>query len=216
VLALPTEWLEYVVVDGGSTDGTVDVIRRFEDRIDYWMSAPDRGIYDAMNKGIALAQGQYIYFLNVGDTILQLPVGALTRAASEGAGAVSFPVALDGDRLHRPRVGVLLKLDNTLHHQGTFYRRELPLSYDLRFRIYSDFDLNQRLWKSGARFVLGEAVVARHTAGGASHDRRKFPEVFAVIRRNFGLGWMILAYLRFKVLGRIAWLRRHLSPSQRT
>jgi len=59
--------IEYIVIDGGSKDGTVDIIRKHEDRIAYWISEPDRGIYDAMNKGLAAATGDFLWFLNAGD-----------------------------------------------------------------------------------------------------------------------------------------------------
>ena len=59
--------VEYVVIDGGSTDGTVDIIRKYEDKIDYWVSEPDQGIYDAMNKGIQLAGGEIVGLINSDD-----------------------------------------------------------------------------------------------------------------------------------------------------
>ena len=59
--------IEYIVIDGGSSDGTADVIRKYADRLAYWVSEPDKGIYDAMNKGIVAATGDYINFMNAGD-----------------------------------------------------------------------------------------------------------------------------------------------------
>ena len=65
---------EYIIIDGGSTDGSVDVIKQYADKIDYWVSEPDKGIYNAMNKGIAVAHGEYLNFMNSGDCFYESTV----------------------------------------------------------------------------------------------------------------------------------------------
>ena len=67
VLNQTYRYIEYIIIDGGSTDGTVEIIKRYADRLSYWVSEPDKGIYDAMNKGLAVATGDYINFMNAGD-----------------------------------------------------------------------------------------------------------------------------------------------------
>ena len=61
---------EFIIIDGGSNDGSIDVIELYKENITYWISEPDKGIYNAMNKGISIAKGEYYYFLNTGDRLI--------------------------------------------------------------------------------------------------------------------------------------------------
>ena len=79
--------LEHIVIDGGSTDGTIDILRRYDDKLGYWMSEPDAGLYDAMNKGVALVEDpdSYILFANADDSLYS--PDAIERAIALGTGA---------------------------------------------------------------------------------------------------------------------------------
>lgn len=198
--------LEYIVVDGGSTDGTCDVLHEFDSRLDYWISEPDAGIYDAMNKAINLARGQFIYHLNIGDRLLRIP-GLLDEPVPEDVICIAGVVQTSANSLHIPSAGVALRFHNTLHHQGCFYRKTLDLRYDLRYKVFSDFDLNQRLLCSGRRIVLCSDVVAVHDAGGISHTTNRFFEVYSIVRRNFGPWWVAVCFAYFKYRGLLKRLR---------
>lgn len=200
VIALQRADIEYIVIDGGSSDGTLDLLRRYEDRLDYWRSEPDRGIYDAMNKGIALARGAFVLHLNIGDKLLAVP-RLLSAALPPGIACVAGRVRIGVDTVHIPSAGLALKLHNTLHHQGCFYRRGPLLHYDLHYRVFSDFDLNQRLVKAGQRIQICSDLVAVHDDGGISHTTSRFNEVFQIIRKNEGVAWMMLSFFYFKWRG---------------
>ena len=192
--------IEYIVIDGGSTDGTCDMLREFEDRLDYWVSEPDGGIYDAMNKAINLARGQFIYHLNIGDRLLCIPK-FMSDLVPEDVICIAGVVQTSAHGLHIPAAGVALRFHNTMHHQGCFYRKTPELRYDLQYKVFSDFDLNQRLLRAGGQIILCPDVVAFHDVDGISNTTTRFFEVYSIICKNFGIGWVVVSYMYFKYRG---------------
>jgi glycosyltransferase involved in cell wall biosynthesis len=188
---------ELVVIDGGSDDGTVEFLQRATSKIDFWSSEPDRGIYDAMNKGIKASTGTFILHLNSGDRLKAIPRAQLHDCIDDGTAVACFPVLMDNAYVFRPRTGLIMKIDNGWHHQGTFYRRLSHPGYDLRYRVFADFDLNQRLVLGGSKVRLFDEIVAEHTTDGISSSNSRRHEVYRIVRRNHGLRFLLLASIRF-------------------
>jgi glycosyltransferase involved in cell wall biosynthesis len=136
--------IEYIVVDGASSDGTIDVLKKYQDHIDYWMSEPDMGPYDAMNKAVTLAGGDWIYFLGAGDILLN-HLGRVGERLKDDRtiyyGDVYMP------KLHKIYDGrysnYKLMLKN-ICHQSIFYPKRVFQKYcfDTRYRIWADYVLN--------------------------------------------------------------------------
>lgn len=195
VIALLDEEIELIVIDGGSDDGSIDILRKFNDSIDYWISEPDQGIYDAMNKGIAAATGQFVLHLNAGDRLLCIPRQELEQALADNNDVACFAVKVEGCIIFRPRTGFILRFANYWHHQGTFYRRKKHLGYSTQYRILGDFDLNQRMLKAGKSIRLSNTVVAEVISPGVSASPAVYDELYRVVNQNFGpfyvcLGWL--------------------------
>jgi glycosyltransferase involved in cell wall biosynthesis len=186
-----THDFELIVIDGNSSDGTVELLREWDNKIDYWLSEPDTGIYDAMNKAQTFAEGAFLYHQNAGDRLLQLPKEELETALRDNLDVVTFRVSVDGNREFRPSCGFMLKLKNTLHHQGTFYRRQTFLTYDLRYRFWADYDANQRLALRGAKMKAYDKIVAWHASGGAGDNINGYEELSSIVRRNYGWPYMV-------------------------
>jgi glycosyltransferase involved in cell wall biosynthesis len=205
IFPLKGDDVEVIVVDGGSKDGTVLCLQQHEADIDRWLSEPDRGIYDAMNKAIALARGTWLLHLNAGDRLLSIPRKELEQAEREGIDIVAFRVSLDGKREFRSTFGKLLRYTNTLHHQGAFYRRSSFPGYNIAFHIFADFDANQRLALAGAKTISFDQVVAYHATDGVSNQNNPAAaaEFFSVVRSNYGrsalpISWAICKWQGLK------------------
>lgn len=151
--------LEYIVVDGNSTDGTLEVIHRYRDRISQMVSEPDRGVYDAMNKALRMATGRWCAFMNAGDTYtdtqivstlfegvdtdspLRVLYGNADYLYSDGHKAPHDTAPVD-------RLAWTINRYQPYTHQAVFYNiiDKEDCLYDLRYRIASDYDVACRYW----------------------------------------------------------------------
>lgn len=193
--------IEYIIIDGGSVDGTIETIKTYEDQIDYWVSEKDKGIYDAMNKGLDCANGDFIININIGDLLLDVPFNEIKSAIRLDADVVAFSVKLNESTIFKPKKGFTSRIDNSLHHQGTFYSRKLLERYDLTYKIFADFDLNQRLINKRRKVILHEKIVSSHAIDGISHTKEHFGEVWQIIRKNQGGIYVLISYFYFRLRG---------------
>lgn len=178
--------IEYIIIDGGSTDGTVDVIKKYKKYIDYWVSEPDKGIYDAMNKGILKSTGDILNLINCGDfyfsnDILQTVVKEFSKNNS-----ISFVLGRgkfihdDGrDFLINKKLLVTdLKAERlrTICHQAFFYKKDLHSSfglYDLKYKLAADGDFMYHVYysqKFSGQLVDRILVVRRKVGAGSSPE----------------------------------------------
>lgn len=202
-----TAEIDYIVIDGGSTDGTTDIIEKYADKISYWVSEQDKGIYDAMNKGWAVAaDDSYILFLGAGDRIISLPD---TMRCFHQNDVVYGSVQMGGKTFFKARADFHLKLYNSLHHQALLVNKTLHSAppFNCRYRLYADFDFNQRLKKNGAKFVYSPDLVGYARPGGVS-DRQCFSESLGIVSVNFGFLWASLALLGYYAMKAFPVLKR--------
>ena len=199
---------EIVVIDGGSTDGTREWLESKRARIATLVSEPDAGLYDAMNKGLALAHGEWVLFLGaddrlVGDMVLSESINWMKKTE---AGVAAGEAAYDDGRIYKLRSHVNPIARNFVHHQATFYRRTLfdeNGSFDTSLAVMADYEFNVRLWKNRVRFKpipLRIAACGTHGISDAGHWRG-YREEIAVRHRYFSFGrcllWDALTVVRY-------------------
>lgn len=167
--------VEYIIIDGGSTDGTVDIIKKYDSQIDYWVSEPDNGIYYAMNKGISLATGDYIGIINADDWYEHNAVEIIVRTISNN---VSLEV-LFGDRniiesngLKKLGVANLKKIKQsmTINHPSCFIKKDLysEKTFDTSYSIAADYDLLLFFYMNGKIFFNTQELLVNMRLGGVS------------------------------------------------
>lgn len=219
--------LEYIVVDGGSTDGTVDVIRLYADRLASWTSEPDRGQSHALNKGFSLSSGEVLGWLNADDLLLP---GALSTVAEAFAGR-DCDVLCGGCRYEYPDgsarlMGVprehlrMLEVYDPIYQPSCFWRRAWHervggLREDLHFGM--DWDLWLRFWRSGARFATIDSLLSVYRMTGsnktATGAERRNRELYALLREHNARGTArLLTELSYHALWPLKRLRQR-SPS---
>jgi glycosyltransferase involved in cell wall biosynthesis len=194
VRAIKRPGIEYLVIDGASVDGTLHAIHSQRELVDQLVSEPDTGIYNAMNKGVKLAKGRYVLFINGDDVLVADGFSVIMDLLTKGQdGIICATTLVDGlDASNEVLVAKPWQLPfiNSIPHPSSFVRRELlqlnPFREDLR--IVSDYDFFLGAYLSGHKFRVIPVITALHKRGGASGDVQRSQAELEKVRRD-RLGW---------------------------
>jgi len=189
--------VEYIIIDGGSTDGTLDIIKKYEGTIDYWVSEVDKGIYDAMNKGIILATGKIIGLINSDDWYELNTVDTIVDRFQKDNSIDLY----HGDLLYYDHSSIkkyspkftywrMLFLGMSLYHPTCFVRKEVYQEslFDIKYQLVADYKLIFSLMKKNKKTVYIPEVLANMRGGGAGTVFWKRIVEGNKIRRDLGIG----------------------------
>jgi len=189
--------IEYLIIDGRSNDGTLEIIRKYQDRIKL-ISEKDEGIYDAMNKGLARATGDYVLFMNSGDEIYAPnTVNKVFATASDAdiyygeTEMINDKAESLGQRRHKaPKKFTWrgFKYGMSISHQAIYIKRELTTPYDRRYHLSSDIDWIIRAAKKAKKIVKVDGYVAKYLVGGMSKQKhtQSLIERYAIMSKYYG------------------------------
>lgn len=210
---------EYLVIDGGSKDNTVAIINQFRERINYLVSEPDKGLYDAMNKGLAAANGKYVWFMNAGDTL------ADDRLIEDILPLLhQNPDVIYGDAVFVNNQGIArgLRSEVTTHalpahltwknmwlgmvvcHQSFLAKRSIAPKY-MENNLSADIDWEIQILKKAQEIWLFPRPLSCYLEGGISNQQLKksLLDRFLVLRTHFGLPITLMAHIIILVRGMI-------------
>lgn len=196
--------IQYIIIDGGSTDGTVDVIKKYEDKISYWVSEPDKGIYDAMNKGLEKVTGEWVNFMNSGDSFfcnktlnqlfeqeIPLTTGVVFGDTYTKKGLLKMiPFIKNKSRKKIKDMGIC--------HQSIFVKTKMAkmLKFRMIYKVAADYDMIKRCYDSGCGFYYVPVPVSVYDMNGFSrhHALQQLKEV-AIICEGYGTFEYYLKYI---------------------
>nr|WP_121270445.1 glycosyltransferase family 2 protein [Pedobacter schmidteae] len=191
--------IEYIVIDGASTDGTKDIIYNYRSKLAQFISEPDKGIYDAMNKGLLLATGDYVLFMNSGDEIYAPET--VTEVFESAAAADIYYGETEmfderwqslGQRRHCTPENFNWKSFRhgmNISHQAIYVKRSIAEPFDLQYKYSADIDWIIRAAKNASSIVNTHAYVAKYLVGGVSKKKHlaSLKERFQIFTKYYGL-----------------------------
>lgn len=209
--------MEYILVDGHSTDATLHIVQNYEPlflnkKISFrWMSEPDKGIYDAMNKGIQMATGDYLWFMNAGDriasnTCLELIMDGLPETQPDfiyGETKIvdEMGIIMGDRRLKAPEVlnWKSFKMGMLVCHQSMLVRKDCVVDYNLAYKYSGDFDWTIQCLKRSKNIHNTHLVLSYFLDGGVSKKKMKasLKERFQIMAINYGWISTTLRHLWF-------------------
>ena len=211
VLSQTYSHIEYIVIDGGSIDGTLEIIERYNDKIDHWVSGPDKNLYDAMNKGLRSATGDYVLFINSGDEIYHNETLSNIFKSREYAD-VYYGETMMTDSAGN-ELGVRSKLSTrkltknltaddflkgmVVSHQSILVKRTIAPDYELHYSCSSDIDWCIKVLKLSRLTVNSHQIISKFLVGGYSQKNMKkcWLERFKILRTHFGMSRTLYAHI---------------------
>ncbi|RZK50834.1 MAG: glycosyltransferase [Pedobacter sp.] len=190
--------IEYIVIDGNSSDGTKNIIEKYIDKIAKYISEPDNGIYDAMNKGLNLASGDYVLFMNSGDEIFDTTTVSAVFASHPNADIYYGETEMYdenwvslGQRRHKaPKVfnWKSFKYGMNISHQAIYVKRTLAPQYDLNYKYSADIDWIIKIAKKSTSIVNVNRYVAKYLVGGISKKKHwaSLKERYKILKHYYG------------------------------
>jgi|AntRauTorckE5430_2_1112549.scaffolds.fasta_scaffold00017_45 glycosyltransferase involved in cell wall biosynthesis len=172
VISQMTPEVEFIIVDGGSTDGTVELVKTFSGHVTTFVSEPDKGIFDAMNKGIKLSTGDWAIFINAGDELVAGALGRIDLSQYEESAVVYGDTIRDGNRADRPFK--LKKIESgsmPACHQSMLYNMKVlgkEMYYDTTFPLFGENELLMRVYVRGFKITYLDTAVSKFQGGGIS------------------------------------------------
>jgi len=193
--------IEYIIIDGGSKDGTIDIIKNNEPNIKYWISEPDNGIYDAMNKGLSVATGDYVCFLNAGDSFQNSSILAnlAEKLTLGGLSDIIYGetdlVNSNGEKISERRLKApqsltwkSFRMGMIVCHQAFIVKRDIAPEYDLQYLFSSDFDWCIRCMKKSGEIVNSKMRLINYLYEGTTTANRKasLKERYTIMCKYYG------------------------------
>ena len=183
---------EYIIIDGGSTDGSVEVIKKHEEKITYWSSEPDNGIYNAMNKGTSHANGDYLIFMNSGDCFHSPNVLSSVKDYQEDiiCGKILRGNSTKPSGHHMDSITFIDLMRDALPHQAMFIKKEVmnKYPYDERYKVYADWKFCvEAIIIGNCSFRNIDVIVADYDIGGisANSNGRLHQDKDAILKELF-------------------------------
>jgi glycosyltransferase involved in cell wall biosynthesis len=204
--------LEYIIIDGGSRDNTTDLIEKYNQIITKWISEPDDGLYSAMNKGLHMATGDYIMFLNAGDVFYSTEVLKQIFSGIEHQADIYYGETMIMDQ-HGNDIGMRrLKAPEQLSwkslidgmlvcHQSFIVKKGICRDYNLKYKISADYDWMLNCLKNAKIIVNTHLIISRFLDGGLNKQniRKALCERFLVMIRNYNFFLVVLNHFRIGV-----------------
>lgn len=216
VRKVKSDLIEYVVIDGASKDSSSKILSEYKEIIDVFISEPDKGIYDAMNKGIAKASGEYLLFINAGDEILERPLKRIFEETITADIIYGDALYVDDSRAELglrseftsrslPKELTLssYKMGQRVSHQSFIVKKSIAPFYDLKYRISADYDWMLHCIKQSKSSFNLEEPVSIFLHGGVSKQQIKktLKERFQIMRKHFGLAETLSSHLAIFLRG---------------